>query len=473
MAGDPTTPGYASKPGVPRVEPQGLYIPSIPSLPISYRDALPLLKSLNGHGPRATEFNEAWQGGGLGYKGIKYNIGPSPENLVLNLMNLQEYVTTPLWNVIGIINGTIPDEAVIIGNHRDAWIAGGAGDPNSGSTALNEVVRSFGKALEGGYKPLRTIVFGSWDGEEYNLLGSTEWVEDHAPWLSRDGLAYVNLDDNSGTHFQTKASPLLIKPLSEITRLVPSPNKTIQGQTVYDLWGGLFGVIGSGSDYASFQDYLGVPCVDLGFKRSSTDSVYHYHSNYDSFYWMDKFGDPSWHYHVAVAQVLSLLVANLVETPVVNFNATQYAIGLKGYLRNLKESPEARSSSFSFESLDSTMDRFEAAAVTFDASAADLSSRLGESVPWWKWWQKARLYYQVRQVNDKYKYLERQLLYSGGLDQRTLFKHVVFAPGRWTGYAGKAFPGLLESFEDGNLTNAERWGNIIGERLGAAIELLE
>ena len=178
LPGDPTTPGYASKPGVPRADPH-YSTPKIPSLPISYQDALPLLTALNGYGPKASDFGSAWQGGGLSHKGIEYNIGPTPDDVVLNLMNEQEYVTTPLWNVIGIINGTIPDEAVVIGNHRDAWIAGGAGDPNSGSAALNEAIRSFGKAVEAGYKPLRTIVFASWDGEEYNLIGSTEWVEDY------------------------------------------------------------------------------------------------------------------------------------------------------------------------------------------------------------------------------------------------------------------------------------------------------
>ncbi|KAK3080499.1 hypothetical protein LTS18_000773, partial [Coniosporium uncinatum] len=176
--GDPTTPGYPSLPGAPR-QPANHSTPSIPSLPISYLDALPLLKALNGHGPNASSMGEWWNNRGLEYKGVQYNIGPSPDHLALSLMNDQEYVTTPMWNVIGIINGTLSDEIVILGNHRDAWIAGGAGDPNSGSAAMNEVVRSFGVALARGWKPLRTIVFASWDGEEYGLIGSTEWVEEH------------------------------------------------------------------------------------------------------------------------------------------------------------------------------------------------------------------------------------------------------------------------------------------------------
>lgn len=173
--GDPTTPGYPSLPGAPRKDTTNAK-PTIPSLPISYEDAVPLLVALNGHGKKASDFNKYWQGGGLTYRGVQYNIGPSPPELTLNLVNEQEYVTTPIWNVIGIINGTNTDEVVVMGNHRDAWIVGGAADPNSGSAAFNEVVKGYGKALKAGWKPQRTIVFASWDGEEYALVGSTEWV---------------------------------------------------------------------------------------------------------------------------------------------------------------------------------------------------------------------------------------------------------------------------------------------------------
>lgn len=288
--GDPTTPGYPSKPDVPRQDPHHS-IPSIPSVPISYQDALPILKALNGHGPKASDFNKYWQGGGLVHKGIDYNIGPSPEGVVLNLMNEQDYVTTPLWNVIGIINGTIPDEVIVVGNHRDAWIAGGAGDPNSGSAVINEVIRSFGVALKKGWKPLRTIVFASWDGEEYGLIGSTEWVEEYLPWLSKAAIAYLNVDVGTrGPRFQSSASPLLNKAIYEATALVQSPNQTVKGQTVRDLWDGHIRTMGSGSDFTAFQDFAGIPSVDLGFAAAHNSPVYHYHSNYDSWHWMSEFG---------------------------------------------------------------------------------------------------------------------------------------------------------------------------------------
>lgn len=452
--GDPTTPGYPSKPGVPRQDVDKA-IPSIPSIPISYLDALPLLKALNGHGPKAADFAERWRHGALGYKGVDYNIGPSPEHLVLNLVNEQEYVTTPMWNVIGIINGTLPDEVVILGNHRDAWIAGGAGDPNSGSAAINEVVRSFGKALDRGWKPLRTIVFASWDGEEYGLIGSTEWVEEYLPWLSKSAIAYLNVDVGArGSHFQSSASPLLNKALYEATSLVQSPNQTVPGQTVRDVWHGYISTMGSGSDFTAFQDFAGVPSVDLGFANGPRDPVYHYHSNYDSFAWMARYGDPDWHYHVAITKVWALFAARLVETPVIPFNATDYAKGLKTYLDDLKarahDSGTVFASKEDFHALERAIAALHNATTSFDAHAAHLAASLGADVPWWKWWEKVKLYVQVKAVNDKYKLFERQFLHPEGLDGRSWFKHVVFAPGLWTGYAGATFPGLVESVDAGD-----------------------
>jgi N-acetylated-alpha-linked acidic dipeptidase len=477
LPGDPTTPGIPSKPGVPRVDPHKS-IPSIPSLPISYRDALPLLKALNGHGPIASDFNKFWQGGGLTKEGVNYNIGPSPDSILLNLMNDQEYVITPIWNVIGIINGSIQDEVVILGNHRDAWVAGGAGDPNSGSAALIEVVRAFGLAIKAGWKPLRTIVFASWDGEEYGLLGSTEWVEEYIPWLSAASVAYLNVDVGStGTKFHAAASPLLNRALIDAVAMVPSPNQSIPGQTVLDTWDKNIRTIGSGSDFTAFQDFAGISSLDFGFARAPDSPVYHYHSNYDSFHWMDTFGDPLWHYHVTMAKIWALIVANLCESPVLSLNATEYAMGLGHYLDSVKEKAQMSSTydekEFSFKSLEHATTKLQDKAMTFDSYTADLTARLSKHVPWWQWWKKVRLFDEARAANTKYKMLERQFLHAGGLDDRPWFKHVVFAPGRWTGYSGATYPGLVESFEDGNVTNAERWTEIIVERLAAAARLLE
>lgn len=481
LPGDPTTPGRPSLPGVERSDPH-YSTPQIPSVPISYLDALPLLKALNGHGPSASDFNEYWQGGGLAYKGVQYNIGPSPPTLALHLQNEQEYVITPLWDVIGTINGSLSNEVVVLGNHRDAWIAGGAVDPNSGSTAMNELIRSFGLALEKGWKPLRTLVFASWDGEEYGLIGSTEWVEEHVPWLSKTAVAYLNVDiATSGSHFGASASPLLNEALRYVTSIVPSPNQTVPGQTVFDLWGGKIRTLGSGSDYTAFQDHVGIASLDMAFVGAHEDPVYHYHSNYDSFAWVNRFGDPTYSYHTTMSKILGLVALEVAEKPVLGLNVTNYAIALLSYIDALDPSspflssqvnatlspsslPFAQSSpSLTHISLPEeylsilrqSAKRFHHRATHFDAQAAQLYDLLKRGIPWWRWWYKAQLYHSVKHLNRKYLQLERHFLYEAGLDSRPWFKHVVFAPGIWTGYAGATFPALVEALEAGHSNAVE------------------
>lgn len=500
--GDPTTPGYPSKPGVPR-GPVDNYIPSIPSIPISYADALPILKALNGHGPAAKDFNKYWTKDlGLEYKGVEYNIGPSPDDVVLNLYNEQEYITTPLWNVIGIINGSIPDEVVVVGNHRDAWIVGGAGDPNSGSAVINEVIRSFGKALEQGWKPLRTIVFASWDGEEYSLIGSTEWVEEYLPWLSHANVAYLNVDVGvRGQRFTASAAPLLNQLLYDVTSQVQSPNQTIEGQTVRDTWDGKIHTMGSGSDFTAFQDHAGIPCIDMGFQAGPKDPVYHYHSNYDSFYWMEKYGDPGFIYHRTMSQVLALTTAQLADKPVLSFEAATYAKELDNYVKKVEdklestlsisaEQPTREDEIVAFRSrhhhdgdeVVGDADTFRLAlgrlhdaigglleeSIKLDTRADELKEQVKQEIPWWKWPKKIKVGFEIRGVNTKYKYLERNFLFRGGLDGREWFKHVVFAPGLWTGYAGAVFPGLDESIDSKDYTNALRWVDIIENSINHA-----
>ncbi|KAI3324863.1 Zn-dependent exopeptidase [Xylariaceae sp. AK1471] len=498
--GDPTTPGYPSKPGVPRKPVEGV-IASIPSLPISYAEALPILKALNGHGPRA--INEYWtRNTGLGYKGVEYNIGPSPDHLVLNLVSQQNYTITPIWDVIGIINGTIPDEVVIVGNHRDAWIAGGAGDPNSGSAVLNEVIRSFGQALEQGWKPLRTIVFASWDGEEYGLVGSTEWVEEYIPWISAANVAYINVDVGvRSPHFGASAAPLLHSLLYEVTTLVQSPNQTVKGQTIRDVWNGHISTMGSGSDFTAFQDYAGVPSLDMGFGGSPDGApVYHYHSNYDSYYWMSELGDPGFLYHQAMAQLLGLTIAKIADTPLVALNATAYAVALKGYVKQVESKlsgsqidPSSGADLFEFRTgsaetevkgdrnafeqslsrLYKSISEMESAAVKLDARAAKLAESANVHIPWWHWVKKLKLFHRIRFTNTKYKNIERAFLYPGGLDGRSWFKHVVFAPGIWTGYAGAVFPGLVESIDNKDFINALKWVDIIDSCIKTATKTME
>ncbi|KAH9862870.1 hypothetical protein J1614_010963 [Plenodomus biglobosus] len=479
--GDPTTPGYPSKPGCPR-QPVDHAIPHIPSLPISYLDALPLLKALNGHGPKASSLDTTWQGGGLDYKGVHYNIGPSPDDIVLNLVNEQKYVTTPIWNVVGMINGTIPDEVVVLGNHRDAWIAGGAGDPNSGSAAFNEVIRSFGLAVQAGWKPLRTIVFASWDGEEYGLIGSTEWVEEYLPWLSAATVAYLNVDVGaSGPNFRLAAAPLLSKVVEETLQIVPSPNQTIPGQSVYSAWDKHVATMGSGSDFTAFQDFAGIPSIDMGFGFGPKSPVYHYHSNYDSFDWMERFGDTNFDHHATIAKVWGLVAAKLVETPVLQLNATEYAAGVQRYIDAVKD--KAKEANFPastaekselWAAVDDAISHFKFASLIHDGTAAQLlDDYYHADIPWWQPWKKVQLYLAIRTINTKYKLLERQFLYPAGLDGRPWFKHIVFAPGKWTGYAGATFPGIVEGIDDHDQEALEKWVGIAAKAINGAAEFLE
>jgi N-acetylated-alpha-linked acidic dipeptidase len=236
--------------------------------------------------------------------------------------------------------------------------------------------------------------------------------------------------------------------------------------------------MGSGSDFTAFQDFAGVPSLDMGFGFGAKSAVYHYHSNYDSFDWMDKYGDPGFEYHATIAKLWALVAAKLVETPIIQLNATEYAIGLRRYVDSVKDKAHGSSNDedvdAAFKSLDDAVSHFHFAATLQDGVAAQLLYDLYHNdIPWWKFWEKVKLYYAVRRVNTKYKFLERKFLYKEGLDGRPWFKHVVFAPGKWTGYAGATFPGIVEGIEEGDEKAVERWIGIAGEIVGGAAEWLE
>jgi N-acetylated-alpha-linked acidic dipeptidase len=215
--------------------------------------------------------------------------------------------------------------------------------------------------------------------------------------------------------------------------------------------------MGSGSDFTAFQDFAGIPSIDLGFSFGSDSAVYHYHSNYDSFDWMERFGDPSFAYHATIAKVWALVAAKLVETPVLQLNATEYSIGLEKYIDSVKtkawHAGYDQDQEDLFDTLDQSAAHFRFAATLHDATAAQLlSDYYNNDIPWWKPWEKVKLYLAIRTVNTKYKFLERKFLYPEGLDGRPWFKHIVFAPGKWTGYAGGAEVG-------GDCESGDRWGS--------------
>jgi N-acetylated-alpha-linked acidic dipeptidase len=236
--------------------------------------------------------------------------------------------------------------------------------------------------------------------------------------------------------------------------------------------------MGSGSDFTAFQDFAGVPSIDMGFGFDAKSAVYHYHSNYDSFDWMERFGDPSYEYHATIAKVWALVAAKLVETPVLQLNATEYALGLERYVASTKQ--RAKDAEYTtpdhdlWKPLDTSVAHFKFAAFLHDATAAALLySYYNEPIPWWKPWLKVQLYLRIRNVNTKYKYLERKFLYPKGLDGRPWFKHVVFAPGKWTGYSGATFPGIVEGIDEGNNEVVRKWVGIVGKAVDGAADWLE
>lgn len=503
-AGDPTTPGYASKKGAKRQDPRQ-FIPKIPSLPVSYRDILPILKKLNGLGTNGANFGKDWVGKLEGYD---YSIGLSVKQQVssplLNLCNEQKYDIKPIHNVLGTIPGLVSNEVVVVGNHRDSWVRGGAGDPNSGSSVLLEILRAFQAATAKGYVPYRTLVFGSWDGEESGLLGSTEWGEDHSSWIQGNVVAYMNLDMAvSGTSLLMGSSPMLKELLIDVSKTVEYP----QGGSLYDhhqsgIFKGEVLFLGSGSDFAVFVDHLGVPALDAEFSNNpSVDPVYHYHSSYDSFYWMDKFGDPGFVYHNIMAQYFGKILLRMSGLEFSPLDPYTYALEVDKYFSDaLKKVPMSwyhyKASGFSFDlgkggnawsgfSL-SERKRFpkqqglkdftDAVKVTkkaihfFQEQAKKAveerdvcQAKLNDGVQ--SYWARFRLMSRLIVINAKFNFLERVFLHSDGLKGRPWFKHIMFASGRFTGYDGQAIPGFLEAVEDNEMKDGLRWVNVLWQKV--------
>ncbi|WPK23604.1 hypothetical protein PUMCH_000845 [Australozyma saopauloensis] len=510
-AGDPTTPGYASRKNAKREDPLK-FIPKIPSLPVSQRDITPILKKLNGIGPKASSFGKDWTGKLEGYD---YSIGLTLKDKhvspVLNLYNEQNYEIVPIHNVLGTIPGQVSEEVIVFGNHRDAWIRGGAGDPNSGSAIMLEVMRALQVAIAKGYKPYRTIVFASWDGEEYGLLGSTEWAEDHSAWIQKKVVAYVNIDTGvSGSSLLMGASPLVKEVMLNATKQVNYP----KGGTMYDHYvdGPLKGEVpylGSGSDFAVFVSHLGVPAFEADFFNDpSTDPVYHYHSIYDSFHWMDKYCDPGFIYHNTMAQYYSKNLLQLSGREFLPLSPDFYADEIDRYIsESLKQVPtdwyHYENDEFSFE-IENGRTFHEAISDHRPAHDKPLRHRkpphrkikdftdavkaTKEAVKYLQrqarlavaernqcqtklnakpghLWDRVKLMSRLSVINAKFNLLERVFLHSGGLDDRPWFKHIMFASGRYTGYDGQAIPGFQEAVEDNDKKKGLKWLNILWTKI--------
>ncbi|KAI4637831.1 hypothetical protein J4E83_000649 [Alternaria metachromatica] len=448
--GDPTTPGYPSKEGVERKEKKT--VPAIPSLPISWIEAKPLLVALNGHGVDAkTTDRPNWVGG---IDGVEYSSGPS--EAVLSMSNIMRGEINWIHNAIGIINGTNEDEVVIVGNHHDSWMIGGAADPHSGSAILIELAKAIGALVKTGWKPKRTIVLCSWDAEEYGLVGSTEWVEEYLPWLNSSAVSYLNIDVGiAGTIPDFGATPDLHALTTSTARKVIWPHGS--NRTLYDEWEektGEIDTLGAQSDYTAFVHGVGISAIDMGTTRAPLDPIYHTHSNFDSYHWMTKFADPGFVMHKAIGQFLTLMLYRLVDEEVVPLEPANYGVEMRAWLHDLRGviGTANATTSVIIEELESAVATFEDSAQQFDA-ARDMAVSSNSSL-------------LIRQLNHKARDLGRGFVSQGGLPGREFYRNLVFAPGVDTGYAPVTYPGVTEAVAGGNLTLA---GEFVGRTAKAIL----
>ena len=449
--GDPETPGVASTPELPDsariTDPAKMNQPSIPSNPISYHDAAPILQALDG-----PESPREWQGG----LPFTYHLGGTGA-VKVHMHLVQDYKLRAIWDVVGTIEGSDPDQKedwVVAGNHRDAWVYG-AVDPNSGTAAMLETVHGLGELLKQGWKPKRRIVICSWDAEEEGLMGSTEWTEMHADHL-KHAVAYFNTDVGvAGPDFDASAVPSLKEFVRDVTRQVPSP----KGGTVYEQWqatqqssprrrgrtvsadapaGGevLVGNLGSGSDYTPFIQHLGVPSTDIG----SEGPYGVYHSVFDNYNWFIKFADPMFVYEQQQARVFGLEILHMADADVLPYDYRLYGKDVMGYVADAQRQATDAKLSVDFSAATAAANRFEAAGEKVYALQSASAAGANEA-----------------KLNAALRDAETALLNDAGLPRRAWYKHTIYAPGEYTGYAAVVIPGVTEGIEakDGARTQGQ------------------
>jgi len=451
--GDPETPGVASTPDLPDsaripAEKSGNQ-PHIPSIPLSYHDAAPILEALKG--PAAPQ---EWQGG----LPFRYHLG-GQGSVRVHLLSQQDYQLRTIWDVIGKIKGSErPDEWVIAGNHRDAWIYG-AVDPSSGTAAMLETVHGIGALLRQGWRPRRTLIFASWDAEEEGLIGSTEWVEQHMQPLEH-AVAYFNTDVAvAGSDFSAAAVPSLKQFVRELTRAVPSP----LGGTVYQQWRishpaqakrsnsvsepseeVQVGDLGSGSDFTPFFQHAGVPSTDI-----SSDGPYGvYHSVFDNYAWFTLNADPKFVYLQQMARVFGLEAVRMADAEVLPYDYVTYAREITAYL----DAAQRKASELKLGPLDFASAIAASAHLT---AAAQNAYKLQTSNP-----------ANPDKLNLALRQTETALLTEAGLPNRPWYRHTIFAPGEYTGYSAVVLPGVNEALDAHN-------ASLAAQQLAALAQALE
>ena len=423
-ASDPLTPGWAATEDADRIDiDKATDLPKIPVIPIAYKDAKPLLETLSG-----PNVPPSWQGG----LPLAYHIGPGPATVHMKIKC--EHKIRKIHNVIATLEGSeFPDEWVILGNHHDAWIYGAA-DPSSGTTSLLEIAKCMGELAQQDIRPKRTIVFASWDAEEFGILGSTEWVEHLKQELTEKAVAYLNVDISAtGTKLYASAIPTLKQLVRDVAQVVIDP-RTLK--SVYDVWNNghknkkpKVGNLGSGSDHSPFVGHIGIPAVSMGF-----DGPYGvYHAMQDNLYWMEHFGDPTYQYQVAMAHLWGIMALRLANADILPFDYRLYAEELLSELEILKN--------------DSLLDlqKLRNLLIDWEHSATVLNEKIQE-------YMDSDEQLDIAEINRRLFQLERLLTDTTGLPLRPWFKHLIYAPGLNTGYAAVVFPEIIDAIDNGGNT---------------------
>ncbi len=446
--GDPLTPGTPSTPGTPRLDPaDAANLPKIPSTPISYGEAKPLLQALTG-----PEAPEEFQGG----LPFKYHVGPGPTETRLNLDI--SYKQQRINDVIAEIPGAKhPEEKVVLGGHYDAWTYG-TNDNTSGWAAVVQAGRGIGRLLRRGWRPDRTLVLAGWDGEEYGLLGSTEFAEQMRSDLRRDAIAYINMDIVGGREFSAGAVPSLDQLIKDVSQTVPAPGAA---GTIYDAWSAAgdpeVDRLGSGSDYTAFLDHVGVPSLEIGFRTEGGE----YHTSYDDTVMMERFLDPHYLGHQAASRMTGTIALRLADADALPFRYSEYAAAVEGYVRDLQAMEGA--DIVNLEPLIAQAQAWGTAAAALEQRAAELvasdeiDTRGGQRL--------------LRRINRSLKRQERALTQSVGLAGRPWFRHMIYAPGRLTGYAAQFLPAIEDAISDGDAVTANRYRDLVLDSLQRATDL--
>lgn len=429
--GDPLSPGWASEPGSKRLRiEEAATLMKIPVLPMSYDDATALLRELGG--PVAPE---NWRGA----LGFTYHVGPGPAKVRMKLEF--DWTTKPLYNVVASIRGSeFPEQRVLYGNHHDAWV-NGASDPLSGASALLETARALAELRKAGWQPKRTIQLALWDGEEFGLIGSTEWVEKHKADLQQSLVAYVNSDSTGKGRIGAAGSHSLETFLKELLADVNDPlsgKPLIEGardrregaarESEFRL-----GALGAGSDYVAFLDHAGIASLNLGFSGEGGGGVYH--SIYDSFSWYTKFSDGDFTYGRTFSALNAILLMRLADAALLPFEFTGLHRTVEGYLKEIAKIVEKESGKVDWKGLKAELARLAAAAKNYEAEYQAALRR---------WSSPAKD--KAAAVNVAIYQTERALAGSG-LPGRPWYRHQLYAPGQYTGYGVKTLPGVREAAE--------------------------